>query len=48
MDLAIPPLTLCLPCSQLGLPVRVVRKNPDPTAPYGCVLIFDGLYDVVG
>ncbi|GAB4819795.1 hypothetical protein N2152v2_006841 [Parachlorella kessleri] len=31
----------------LGLPVRVVRKNADPKAPYGCVLVFDGLYDVV-
>ena len=32
---------------RLGVPVRVTRKNRDPYGKYGCVLIFDGLYDVV-
>ena len=32
---------------RLGLPVRVVRKNKDTHGIYGCVLIYDGLYDVV-
>jgi [histone H3]-lysine9 N-trimethyltransferase EHMT len=32
---------------RLGLPVRVTRKNKDTHGIYGCVLIFDGLYDVV-
>lgn len=32
---------------QLGLPVRVTRKNEDPHGLYGCVLIYDGLYNVV-
>ena len=32
---------------RMGLPVRVTRKNKDSHGIYGCVLIFDGLYDVV-
>ena len=32
---------------QLGLPVRVVRANPDKEAMYGKVFIYDGLYDVL-
>lgn len=27
--------------------MRVTRKNKDPHGLYGCVLIYDGLYDVV-
>ena len=29
-----------------GVPVRVIRANPDKQAPYGRVFIYDGLYDV--
>ena len=31
---------------QRGLPVRVIRGNPDKHAPYGRVFIYDGLYDI--
>ena len=31
---------------QKGVPVRVIRANPDKQAPYGRVFIYDGLYDV--
>ena len=32
---------------QLGIPVRVIRKNPDRDAMYGSVFVYDGLYNVV-
>jgi euchromatic histone-lysine N-methyltransferase len=32
---------------QKGVPVRVIRANPDKQAPYGRVFIYDGLYDVI-
>lgn len=32
---------------QLGLPVRVIRRQKDSSAPWGYVLVFHGLYDVV-
>lgn len=32
---------------QLGIPVRVIRKNPDREAMFGNVFIYDGLYNVV-
>lgn len=32
---------------QLGIPVRVFRKNVDKAALYGSQIIYDGLYDVV-
>lgn len=32
---------------RLGVPVRVTRKQPDPSSIYGGVFVYDGLYDVV-
>lgn len=32
---------------RLGVPVRVTRKQPDPSTIYGSVFVYDGLYDVV-
>ncbi|KAI3428118.1 hypothetical protein D9Q98_006501 [Chlorella vulgaris] len=31
---------------QLGIPVRVTRKQLDPNGHFGCAYIYDGLYDV--
>lgn len=38
-------LSLITNC-ELSIPVRVIRKNADPCAPYGSVYVYDGLYDV--
>ena len=32
---------------QLGIPIRVIRKNPDKDAMFGNVFVYDGLYNVV-
>ena len=32
---------------QLGIPVRVIRKNHDRNALFGNVFVYDGLYNVV-
>ncbi len=32
---------------ELGIPIRVVRKNKDAASEYGNIFIYDGLYDVV-
>ncbi|KAK9858793.1 hypothetical protein WJX84_002670 [Apatococcus fuscideae] len=42
---------LTKPCKvvsiQLGIPVRLIRKNPDKDAMFGNVFVYDGLYNVV-
>ena len=32
---------------RLGIPVRLIRKNRDKGSEFGCVYIYDGLYNVV-
>ncbi len=32
---------------ELGIPIRVIRKNKDNASEYGNIFIYDGLYDVV-
>lgn len=40
-------MPLHVPPRQLGIPVRVTRKQKDSTGTYGTAYIYDGLYDVV-
>ena len=32
---------------RLGIPVRLIRKNKDQGSEFGCIYVYDGLYDVV-
>lgn len=32
---------------ELGVPIRVIRKNKDASSEYSNIFIYDGLYDVV-
>jgi hypothetical protein len=37
-----------LACLALGVPVRLVRKNAEPSSFTGSLFVYDGLWDVVG